>query len=93
MSFKNNDVVTVVTPAFEVVGKYDSWSNATDGGVTLKDPRLVMATQKGMGLAPGVAMTGEADPDEITLYNVICVMKTDSEVEKNYRSQVTGLVL
>ena len=92
MSFDNNDVVTVVTPAFEVVGKYVKLDSAEDT-VTLKDPRLVMATQKGMGLAPGVAMTGEADPDEITLYNTICVMKTDSEVEKNYRSQVTGLVL
>ena len=92
MSYKNNDVVTVVTPAFEVVGKYVE-SGITTDSVTLKDPRLVMATQKGMGLAPGVAMTGEADPDEITLHNIICVMRTDSEVERNYRSQVTGLVL
>jgi len=92
MSFENNDVVTVVTAAFEIVGKYVKLDSSEDT-VTLKDPRLVMATQKGMGLAPGVAMTGEADPDEITLYNTICVMKTDSEVEKNYRSQVTGLVL
>ena len=92
MSIDNNDVVTVVTPAFEIVGKYVKLDSSKDT-VTLKDPRLVMATQNGMGLAPGVAMTGEADPDEITLYNIICVMKTDSEVEKNYRSQVTGLVL
>jgi len=90
MSFNSGDVVTVVTPAFEVVGKFDSMESST---VTIKDPRLVMATQKGMGLAPGVAMTGEADPDEITLYNVICLMRTDSEVEKNYRSQVSGLIL
>jgi len=91
MSFDKNEVVTVVTAAFEIVGKFDSMG--ADDAVTLKDPRLVMATQKGMGLAPGVAMTGEADPDEITLHNVICVMKTDGEVEKNYRSQVSGLVL
>ena len=92
MSFDKNEVVTVVTVAFEIVGKFDGMG-ADGDSVTLKDPRLVMATQKGMGLAPGVAMTGEGDPDEITLYNVICVMKTDSEVEKNYRSQVSGLVL
>jgi len=90
MSFDKNEVVTVVTAAFEIVGKYES---EYEDSIKLKDPRLVMATQKGMGLAPGVAMTGEGDPDEITLYNVICVMKTDSEVEKNYRSQVSGLVL
>jgi predicted Zn-dependent protease with MMP-like domain len=92
MSFDHYDVVTVVTAAFEVVGKY-MISDSSDDTITLKDPRLVMATQKGMGLAPGVAMTGEGNPDKITLYNVICVMKTDSEVEKNYRSQVSGLVL
>jgi hypothetical protein len=90
MSFDKNEVVTVVTAAFEIVGKFD---NSYEDSITLKDPRLVMATQKGMGLAPGVAMTGVGDPDEITLHNVICVMKTDGEVEKNYRSQVSGLVL
>lgn len=85
-----NEVVSLSTPSGEFVGKY----LAEDvNSVTLEDPRLVMASQKGLGFGNGVTMTGKENPDKVTFNNYICYVPVDPEVERAYRSAVSGLVL
>ena len=63
---KNNakvgDTVTVVTISGEYVGVLESFEDAT---VVLNKPRMVVQTEKGMGFAHGVAVTGEENPEEV----------------------------
>jgi hypothetical protein len=50
------------------------------GSVTLSDPRMVVASDKGMGFANGIAMTSDQDPKDATFYNIIFITRTNSEV-------------
>ncbi len=87
---KKNDVVAVVTVAGEYVGKYDM-SGA--GTITLTDPRMLVQTQNGMGFAAGICVTGKSDPDEVTFAQYVFVTPVNLDIEKAYRSAVSGLVL
>jgi len=89
MSFSNGDVVTVMSMTGEFVGKFKSMSNAN---IVLEDPRYITATEQGMGFAAGIAMTGDKDPKEVELFNVVFVTKTNSQVESAYRSTVSGII-
>jgi hypothetical protein len=92
MSFEKNDVVSVATLSGEFVGKFVS---ATEAGVELKDPKLVTASQEGMGFAKGVCLTGAESPNSLLLSagGVIFVTKTHNEIEKAYRQATSGIVL
>lgn len=86
---KKGDVVTVVTLAGEMVGKFES----KDDGITLTDPRMLIQNEQGMGFAHGVCVTGENNPTTITFQNYVFATPTNSEIEKAYRQAVSGLVL
>ena len=87
---KKGDVVTVVTLAGEVIGKFN---NSGSGTITLDDPRMLIQNEQGMGFAHGVCVTGENNPTEITFQNYVFVTPTNAEIEKAYRQAVSGLVL
>ena len=87
---KKNDVVSVVTLAGEFVGKYDT-SGA--GTITLTDPRMLVQNETGMGFASGICVTGKRDPDTVTFNGYVFVTETNADIEKAYRSAVSGLVL
>lgn len=89
---KQNDVVTVLTIAGEFVGKYDI-ANSTSEAITLKDPRMLIQTQEGMGFARGICVTGEENPTEVSIQNYVFLTPTNPEIEKAYRQAVSGLVL
>ena len=89
MTFSNGDVVTVMTLTGEFVGKLKGVDGAN---VTLEDPRFVTATEQGMGFAGGIAMTGDADPKEVELFNVAFITQTNPQVESAYRSAVSGII-
>jgi hypothetical protein len=87
-----NDVISVVSLTGEFVGKYVSESDTT---IVVKDPRLVMQRQDGIGFIPAVCMTGIQEPDEVIFYKsaLAFVIKTADEVEKVYRQSVSGIIL
>ena len=57
-----NDVVSVVTIAGEYVGKFIGY---TEGGVSIKSPRMVVHAEEGLGFAKGICVTGVADCPEV----------------------------
>lgn len=92
MSFEKNDVVSVATLSGEFVGKFVS---ATEAGVELKDPKLITASEEGMGFAKGVCLTGIENPESMVLSagGVIFTVKTHKDIEKAYRQATSGLIV
>lgn len=84
------DVITAMTMAGEIVGKFVSEEGGT---LTLEDPRTLIQNEQGVGFARGLCMTGELDPDQALISNFIFLIKTEAEFEKAYRQAVSGLVL
>jgi len=83
-------VVSVVTMAGEFVGKLN---NTGGGAITLDDPRMLVYGEGGnMGFARGVCMTGEDNPDEITIQNYVFYTATNDDVVKAYRQATSGLI-
>jgi len=89
---KKNDVISVITAAGEFIGKLNE---KTDSIVSLDDPRMLIATQEGMGFARGVCLTGVENPTEMTFYSggIVFISPTNAEVEKSYRQAVSGLIV
>lgn len=87
-----NTVVTIITPVGEFVGKFEDQNEAR---VVVKDPRMLIQSEQGMGFAQGVAVTGKANPDEVAFYvgGIVFITETNEDIEKAYRQATSGLVL
>jgi|688.fasta_scaffold853079_2 hypothetical protein len=86
----NGDVVTLVTPVGEFVGKYEGENSE---GVKLSAPRMLVQNQQGMGFAPGVCMTGKQEPESVTFRNVVFITDTQHEIAKAYQTSVSKIML
>ena len=84
------DTVTVVTISGEYVGELESFEDAT---VVLKKPLMVVQTEKGMGFAHGVAVTGKENPEEVKFLNVVYVIPTNEQVCKAWVEATTNIQL
>jgi hypothetical protein len=84
------DTVTVVTISGEYVGELESFEDAT---VVLKKPRMVVQTEKGMGFAHGVAVTGKENPEQVKFLNVVYVIPTNEQVCKAWVEATTNIQL
>lgn len=87
---KKGDVVAVVSMAGEFVGKYET---SGGGSITLTDPRMLVQQGQNMGFAQGICVTGKSNPDEVTFASYVFVTPVNEDIEKAYRSAVSGLVL
>ena len=93
MNYEVGDVVTVVTPVGEIVGRLkesaDPWS------ITLYRPRLFVAQEGGQGFAPGVCMTGEMHPEEVTFYKaaIVCTIATHHDLVSGWTEATSTIVL
>ena len=89
---KLNDIVTVLSSlGTEYVGKFKSMDT---NGIMLEDPKLVAMSEKGMGFAAGIAMTGNPDPKQvlINLSQIVFVTETNDMVAKAYRQATSGII-
>ncbi len=84
------DTVTVVTISGEYVGELEHFEDAT---VVLKKPRMIVQTEKGMGFAHGVAVTGEENPEQVKFLNVVYVIPTNEQVCKAWVEATTNIQL
>jgi len=86
---KQNDIVTVVTMAGEMIGKLKGEVGST---VTLEDPRMLIQTEQGMGFARGVCVTGENDPKQITFQQYVFTTPTNEDIAKGWREATSGII-
>lgn len=84
------DTVTVVTISGEYVGELELFEDTT---VVLKKPRMVVQTEKGMGFAHGVAVTGKENPEQVKFLNVVYVIPTNEQVCKAWVEATTNIQL
>ena len=87
---KNNDVVTVVAPSGEYVGRMLKFDET---GVVLQNPRMITFSEEGMGFAAGIAATGNPDPKEVTIMNIIFVTECNVEIVKAWHQATSGIIL
>jgi hypothetical protein len=89
--YKSGDTVTIkLTSGEEIVARLEKEES---GNLELHKPRMIAATQQGLGLAP---FTFTADEDaKITINDskVVCIVKTAEEFAKQYTSSTTGIAM
>jgi len=87
---KEQDVVTVVAATGEYVGRMLKFDET---GIVLQNPRLITYAEEGMGFAQGIAMTGNPDPKEVTIMQVVFVTECNEEIVKAWHQATSGLIL
>lgn len=90
---RQGDIATLVlVNGAEIIGKFQGESAEH---FTLERPRMLQASQQGVGLVNGVCMSGEEPQGDIRFNKsgVLFIIKTIDELAKGYQQQVSGIVL
>jgi len=92
MKINKGDTVTLVTHIGEIVGRLKT---EDPNSIILSNPRLFVQQTDGAGFAPGICMTGELEPDELTFNreSIVCMSKTNDAIEKGWISATSGIQL
>ena len=88
---KNNDVVTVVTVSGEYVGRLDGMNS--NGTVTLKDPRMLIHGDQGIGFARGVCMTSKENPEKVSFQQYVLCTETNDDFSAAWTEATSGVKL
>lgn len=87
--YKVGDTVSIkLTSGEEVVARYKEDKN---NAMLLHKPLMVTATQQGLGLAPFMFTIGPDATVSIENSKVVCVVKTQDEMSKQYIQSTTGI--
>lgn len=88
---KSNDVVTVVTVSGEYVGRLDNINS--NGIVTLKDPRMLIHGDQGVGFARGVCMTSKENPEKVSFQQYVLCTETNDDFSAAWTEATSGVKL
>ena len=86
---KNNTVVTVVTVSGEYVGRLDIVHS--DGAITLKDPRMLIHGDQGIGFARGVCMTSRENPETVKFQQYVLCTETNNDFSAAWTEATSGV--
>jgi hypothetical protein len=86
---KNNEVVTVVTVSGEYVGRLKSTNS--NGAITIKDPRMLIHGEQGIGFARGVCMTSKENPEEVTFQQYVLCTETNDDFSSAWTEATSGV--
>lgn len=88
----NNDVVTLMTNAGEIVCRI---TDESADSYTLEHPRLFAQTAEGVGFVPGVCMTGINDPTELVIQKtaVLFTIPANENISKAWIQQTSGIIV
>lgn len=86
-----NEVVTVVTPMGEIVGRA---KDITGDYIDLEDPRLFVHQGEQAGFVPGVAAAGQQNPSKMRFFtsSIITVCAVRPDIESGWREQTSGII-
>lgn len=91
MSLEKNQIITVVTPVGEFIGRLVE-DDAT--GITLSNPRMIVfGENQNMGFAHGIAATGNSDPKEMKIRHAVFITEANDDVQKAWTEQTSGLIV
>lgn len=83
------DMVTVVTLSGEYVGEL---TVIDDVKVGLKNPRMIVQSQQGMGFARGIAVTGSENPTEVEFRSVVFLTHPNDDIVNAWK-EATGAIV
>lgn len=87
--YKEGDVVSIkLSSGEEMIANLVKESPDT---ITVTKPLMLVAGEKGMGLAPYMFTVSLDSKIELRLNNVICIVKTAEDAAKMYTSQTSGI--
>ena len=88
------EVVTLVSMLGEVIGKV---TDESDTHITLDNPRLFVPAQDGKngGFAPGICMTGVAEPSELTFNKnvVLTISLSHHQIASAWHEATSGIAI
>ena len=90
---KLNDIVSVLTPMGEIVGRFLS---DEDGRIHIGKPRMMIQANNGkVGFARGICFSGKPEPDDAFFYpgGVLAVVPTSDEISKAHTEFTSGIIL
>jgi hypothetical protein len=89
--YKNGDTISLkLSSGEEILGRLDS---ETDQNITLHKPMVLIAQEKGLGLAPFMFSVSATGKFVMKTSSVLCVAKTEDDISKQYTTQTTGIAL
>jgi hypothetical protein len=89
--YKVGDTVSLkLTSGEEIIARLESEDT---NNYTLKKPMVLIAQEKGLGLAPFMFSVSPDGKFVMKASAVSCVAKTEAEIAKQYTSQTSGLAL
>jgi hypothetical protein len=87
--YKDGDVVSIKLSSGEEM--IANLVQETADAVTVTKPLMLVAGEKGMGLAPYMFTVAMDAKINLKLNNVICIVKTAEDAAKMYTSQTSGI--
>jgi len=89
--YKEGDTVSFkLTSGEELIARLDK---ETDDTYTVHKPLMVIANQQGLGLAPFMFTVNPDSKIKLNTKNVLCAVKTDDEMAKQYVQNTTGIAV
>ena len=89
VSYKIGDTVSVkLNSGEEVVARLEEES---DTNITLHKPMVLVAGQKGLGLAPFMFSVTPDSKFNISKTSFVCILKTEKGLASQYTEQTTGI--
>jgi len=89
---KNKVVTLVMNNGMEILGKFIEEDFSM---ITLYKPRMLQATQQGVGLVSGICMSG-IEPDgnfQFAKTSVMFMIETSKELADGWTSQTSGIAI
>jgi len=89
---KNTVVTLVMNNGAEILGRFVEEDFA---GITIYKPRMLQATQQGVGLVSGICMSGvEPNGDfQFPKTSVMFMIETSKELADGWTSQTSGIAI
>jgi hypothetical protein len=89
--YKNGDTVSFkLSSGEEIVGRLEK---ETETSFTVKKPMVLIAGEKGLGLAPFMFSVSPDAKFILQASSVSCVAKTQDDIGKQYTAQTSGIAL
>ena len=88
---KPQDIITIkLTSGEELIAKFEE---EDDGSLTVGKPFALVPNQQGLGMVPWIMSTNPDTKVSINKNTVVCFLKTDDGIGKQYLQQTTGLTM
>tara|TARA_R110000868_G_scaffold107807_6_gene294822 strand:+ start:38 stop:328 length:291 start_codon:yes stop_codon:yes gene_type:complete len=89
--YKVGDVVSLkLSSGEEILGRLEA---EVENNVTLKKPMVLIAQEKGLGLAPFMFSVSPDGKFVMKATAISCMAKTELEISKQYTAQTSGIAL